>query len=67
MVREILKAVSIEIVKGVNSQVEYMSGVSVGITRAVVRCCDYDFGAGLRNSMHLSHDTQNIGLMLEKV
>ena len=67
MVREIFKAISMEVVKGVNSQVEHMSGISVGIRGAVVRCCDYDFGTGLRNSMYLSHDTQNIRLMLEKV
>jgi len=67
MVREIFKAISSEEVKAANCQVEQMSRVGVGVRRAVVRCYDYDFGTGLCNPMHLSHGTQNVRMMFEKV
>lgn len=44
-----------------------MGGVGVRIRGAVVRCHDDDFGAGLSNSMHLRHGTQNVRLMFEKM
>jgi hypothetical protein len=67
MVREIFKAISSEEIKAVDCQVEQMSRVGVGVRRAVVRCYDYDFGIGLRNPMYLSHGTQDVLMVFEKV
>lgn len=66
-IREILERVLDEIVKTVKAKVVNVGGVGIRVRRAVVRCCNDNFGSGLGDPMHLGHSAQDVRLVFEKM